>query len=106
MNSWQDFCGKLELQTRVGQVWSLIHYMAGGFKQANIPVPQNYENMAVRNKDKANMLGKSLQQVHSSESVGAENGKRRTEIINMEQDKLQYSNDNSDAFNARVKDGS
>lgn len=55
--------------------------------------------MGANNKDKANMLGKAFQKVHSSESLSEDNRKRSEEIISREQDKLQNSYNTPEVIN-------
>lgn len=73
--SWKKFCSKIGRTTPVGDVWSMIRKM----KEWDYPVLENDGELAVTDKDKAEMLVKAFVQIHGSGNL-SEEGRRRREI--------------------------
>lgn len=73
--------------------------MTGVYKQSSIPVLQFDGVEAVNNKEKASMLVKQFQKINRSENVSEGNRRRREEILDKHQNKLQTNWDNSEAIN-------
>lgn len=97
--SWQKFCGTLGSETTVKQVWNLIHRMAGINSGFSIPVLVEGCREVVSNEDKADLLVRSFQQVHSDRNVGGDGSIRRELMLEQEGHKLNKNNDNSDVIN-------
>lgn len=97
--SWQKFCGTLGSETTVKQVWNMIHCMAGINRGFSIPVLVEGGREVVSNKDKADLLVRSFQQVHSDKNVGRDGLIRRELMLKQEGYKLNKNNDNSYVIN-------
>lgn len=77
----------------------MIHRMAGINRGVSLPVLKVGDIVAVDNKAKAELLGKTFQKVHSKENISNEAMIRRNISLDREGYKLSYSNENSDTIN-------
>lgn len=77
----------------------MIHRMAGNNRGFSIPVLVEGCREMVSNKDKADLLVRSFQQVHSGKNVGIDGLIRRELMLKQEGYKLNKNNDNSDVSN-------
>lgn len=76
--SWKNFCNKIGRTTPVGEVWGMIKSMRGIRKEKQYPVLKMREEIAVSDKEKAEMIAKALISIHSSDNL-TEEGKRGRE---------------------------
>lgn len=86
--SWRTYCGTINHNTPVKQVWSRIHKMSGKTFNLSFPVLKNGSSEAVFSKDKADMCAKVFQDVHNSKSLSEESLRLRENILQMEGWKL------------------
>ena len=98
-NSWRAFCEQIGPETPVGQLWSAVHKMSGKYKSRSIPVLLKGGIEAVSNKEKADMLVDSFQEVHRSECVGEERLRRREEVLEANKWKLEENVENDSPLN-------
>jgi len=98
-NSWRKFCSTLGPETPVRHLWSAVRRMSGLYKKRLIPVLQKGEVVAVSNKEKADMFVESFQAVHRSEGMGVERCRKRDELIEVNQWKLERSLENENPIN-------
>lgn len=98
-HSWKTFCNKLGLDTPLKKIWNPVHRMTGIYRQTEIPVLHCDGEEAVNSTEKASMLVKQLQKVHSSKNVDELNRKRRYQISRGNMAKLLIDCDNSDYIN-------
>ena len=100
-NSWRAFCEQIGPETPLGQLWSAVHKMSGVYKKRSMPVLQKGEVEAVSNKEKADMLVESFQEVHRSECVGEERSRRRAETLAANNWKLGKNTENDSPVNVQ-----
>lgn len=97
--SWRKFCGTIGVETTVGQLWGMVHKMTGINRSRTMPVLVQGEVESVSCKEKANLLVKTYQRVHSSNNVSREGQLRRGQMLEQEGYKLRANTDNNDVFN-------
>lgn len=97
--SWQKYCGTLGAQTPVGKMWGMIRRMAGINRGLSMPVLTEGDTEAISNGEKAELLGKTFQQVHSKNNISREGLARRNATLGKEGHKLKHNNDNIDPIN-------
>lgn len=97
--SCRDFCCKLGPETSTKEIWNLVHRMSGVCRQRCLSALCHNGEEAINNKEKADMLVKQFQKIHSSDNVSEENRSIREEVIMKQIGKLQDNSDNSDAIN-------
>lgn len=68
--SWRKFCGTIGAETTIGQVWGMIHKMAGMNRGKSMPVLVEGSEESVSSKEKADLLVSTYQRVHSLSNVG------------------------------------
>ncbi len=75
--SWRNFCSQIGRTTPVGEVWGMIKRMGGDRREWDYPVITYEEDIAVSDKEKAEIVAKSFVKIHSSENLSEEGKKRR-----------------------------
>ena len=83
----------------VRQLWAAVRKMSGAHKSRSIPMLQKGESVAISNKEKADMFVENFQALHSSGSLGVERCRKRTELMTVNQWKLEESLDNANPIN-------
>lgn len=83
---WRKFCGSIGSTTKIGEVWGMLKKMGGDRKDWNYPVLSNGNEMAVTNKEKAELMVKTFVAVHSSNNLTEEGrqGREKTRDENRE----------------------
>ncbi len=74
---WRRFCSNKGTQTTVKQVWNMIHRMAGINRGLSIPVLVEGNKEVISNREKADLLVRTFQGVHSTSNAGREGQLRR-----------------------------
>jgi ribonuclease HI len=65
---WEDYCGTLTSQTKLGTVWGMAKKMKGVKSQKNIPTLEINGVEAFSNVDKANVLAENYAKISSTEN--------------------------------------
>uniref|UniRef100_A0A3B1IE94 Reverse transcriptase domain-containing protein n=1 Tax=Astyanax mexicanus TaxID=7994 RepID=A0A3B1IE94_ASTMX len=66
---WRDFCSSLGRQTSVADVWSMIKKMGGKRVDCSIPVLKHGAEIAVSDREKAEILAKTFIAIHSNNNL-------------------------------------
>ncbi len=95
---WHRFCSNIGTQTTVKQVWNMIHRMVGINRGLSIPVLVEGNKEVISNREKADLLVRTFQRVHSTSNVGREGQLRREKKCMYEGHKIKINTDNSDGI--------
>ena len=81
---WRKYCDSIGSTTQVGEIWGMIRKMGGDRREWSYPVLSDGEGVAVTNKEKAELMVKTLVTVHSSNHLSEEgiSGREKTEVEN------------------------
>lgn len=84
--SWREYCNKICRTTPVGEVWGMIRTMRGIRRDWQYAVLKSGEIVAVSNEDKAEMIAKTLVEIHSSNNLSEDGiqGRNKTRDENLE----------------------
>ena len=69
---WRKFCGSIGSKTKIGEVWVMLRKMGGDRKDWNYPIPSSGNEVAITNKEKAELMVKTFVAVHSSNNLTEE----------------------------------
>ena len=73
---WRKFCDSLGRTTPIEKVWGMIRKMKGNGREYGYPVLTNGGDSITSSKEKAEIIGKTLAKVHSSENLSYEEKER------------------------------
>lgn len=83
---WRNYCSSIGNTTQIGEVWTMIKKMGGERREWSYPVLSSGNEIAVTNKEKAEMLANTFVNVHSSNNLSEEGkrGREKTKSENVE----------------------
>ena len=99
---WRKFCDSLGRTTPIEKVWGMIRKMKGNGREYGYPVLTIGGDSITSSKEKAEIIGKTLAKVHSSENLSYEEKKGREETISKYQFVFENGDGESDSLNVVV----
>ena len=75
--TWREFCSTIGRGVKLGDVWSMFKRMSGKRKWGEV----DGERMAVTDKEKADMLGRTLAAVHSREHLSDIHRQQKQQLL-------------------------
>ncbi|KAI7808137.1 hypothetical protein IRJ41_016520 [Triplophysa rosa] len=80
-NYWREFRNRIGEEIEINEVWNMIRKMGGIQRNNNIPVLVNNGKIAIKDRDKAEMLVETFVKVHSNENISENMRKYREQKV-------------------------
>jgi len=84
---WRKFCGSIGSKTKI-EVWGMLRKMGGDRKDWTYPVLSSRDEVAITNKEKAELMVKTFIAEHSSNNLTEEGRKDRNKNRDEEREVL------------------
>ncbi|MGL5590845.1 MAG: RNA-directed DNA polymerase, partial [Metamycoplasmataceae bacterium] len=79
--AWREYCSNIGRETDIGDVWNMIKKMCGKIVYKSIPVLSKGDEIAVTEKEKADLLGKVFSGIHSGNHLTEYHKEKKEEML-------------------------